>query len=233
MTLELLPVTEADTARIHEIIFQAFESDQLHVLMFPREHASSYEAYMHESLRSKLRDPTITSLKVVDKSLSGDASIVGYARWKFPISNDQHQESTPQESQNSEEPSKSPNVPFPAHANKQLMDFFGSQITKLRGQFVDPTRDFVLDFLATDPAHQGRGVGKVMLKYGLDELDRRGNGGKAYLESTAVGMPVYRKFGFAPLGAIEIPLAEFGIEEGGVFTSVVMGRDAQKAEEVL
>ncbi|KAI9036171.1 GNAT family N-acetyltransferase [Aspergillus affinis] len=233
MALELLPVTEADTARIHEIIFEAFESDPLHILMFPREHASNYKEYMHESLRSKLRDPTTTSLKVVDKTLTGDASIIGYARWKFPIDQDQSQQQTPtsQENQTSEEEKpKSPNVPFPAHANKQLMDFFGSQITKLRGQFVDPSRDFVLDFLATDPKHQGRGVGKVMLKYGLDELDRRGNEAKAYLESTAAGMPVYKKIGFAPLGSIDIPLAEFGIEDGGVYSSIVMGRDAQKVE---
>lgn len=97
---------------------------------------------------------------------------------------------------------------------------------KLRGQFVDPARDFVLEFLATDPRHQGRGIGRIILKYGLDELDRSGSG-KAYLESTAAGMPIYEKYGFEPLGSIEIRLKELGVGDEDVSRSVVMGRNAR------
>lgn len=220
MALELLPVTEADIPRINDIIFQSFESDPLHVLAFPREHASSYNEFMHEFLRSKLPDPNVKSLKVVDPNLSGDASIVGYTRWIFPSGENQQ---TP-----SKETTKtSTTAPFPAQANKQIWDFLGEQTKQVRAQFVDPARDYVLEFLATDPQHQGRGIGKIMLKYGLDELDRRGNGAKAFLEATPFAIPIYKKYGFEPLGSIDVPLAEFGVGDTGLYQCIVMGRDAQ------
>ncbi|PLB53814.1 acyl-CoA N-acyltransferase [Aspergillus steynii IBT 23096] len=233
MALELLPVTEADIPRISDLIFQSFESDYLHVLMFPREHLPSYKEYMHDFLCAKLPDPNVKSLKVIDPSLSGDAAIVGYARWRFPSGETSTPRDTPSgENTTTGKTSTSTSasttaVPFPPHANQPLWDYFGAEIAKLRGVFVDPARDFVLEFLATDPVHQGRGIGKVMLKYGLEELDRRGNGAKAYLEATEVAIPMYRKFGFEALGSINVPLEGFGVGDNGVYTSVVMGRGAR------
>jgi ribosomal protein S18 acetylase RimI-like enzyme len=59
-----------------------------------------------------------------------------------------------------------------------------------------------LAVLATDPAHQGRGVARALLDHVLARCDADGLG--AWLETTdPVNPPIYERFGFATVALIE------------------------------
>jgi GNAT superfamily N-acetyltransferase len=60
-----------------------------------------------------------------------------------------------------------------------------------------------LPLIGVDPAHQGKGLGDVLMSYALARCDREGV--PAYLESTNPrNMSLYRRHGFEPLGAIQV-----------------------------
>lgn len=72
----------------------------------------------------------------------------------------------------------------------------------------------VLEFLATMPAHQGKGIAKVFLEWGLEKADalRR----RVYLEATPAGYPLYLKYGWVPIEEVTLdfePLGGVGTEK--------------------
>jgi ribosomal protein S18 acetylase RimI-like enzyme len=61
---------------------------------------------------------------------------------------------------------------------------------------------YYLEFLGTDPDHQGRGIGSALLQPVLDRCDEEGVG--AYLESSkASNVPFYARHGFAVTRELE------------------------------
>lgn len=56
-----------------------------------------------------------------------------------------------------------------------------------------------LQFLAVHPAHQGQGLGRLLVAHGQERAERHGQG--VYLESTNPrNLPFYRSVGFSPQG---------------------------------
>jgi ribosomal protein S18 acetylase RimI-like enzyme len=61
-----------------------------------------------------------------------------------------------------------------------------------------------LEFIGTDPAHQGKGVGTALLQPMVDRFDEQGL--PAYLESSKqANVPFYGRFGFEVTKRIELP----------------------------
>jgi predicted N-acetyltransferase YhbS len=56
----------------------------------------------------------------------------------------------------------------------------------------------VLDLLQTDPKHQGRGAGSILIRWGLDLADQLRV--PAYLESSPAAHKLYVKHGFRDVG---------------------------------
>lgn len=52
----------------------------------------------------------------------------------------------------------------------------------------------VLDFLATLPQYQGRGVASAIVKWGIEQAEERRTG--IFLEATLDGYALYRKYGW-------------------------------------
>ncbi|QKX61964.1 uncharacterized protein TRUGW13939_09120 [Talaromyces rugulosus] len=77
-----------------------------------------------------------------------------------------------------------------------------------------------LDVLAVDPSHQGQGIGKALLQWGLDEADRLGL--VTFLESTNQGRPLYDKYDFEPTTSDTLDVTPFGLD--GVLTHTGMVR---------
>lgn len=65
-----------------------------------------------------------------------------------------------------------------------------------------------LSLLVTDPDHQRRGAGRMVLKWGEEEAARLGL--TSYLEATEAGRPLYEKHGYVSQGKYEFDLAPFG-----------------------
>ncbi|WP_064681767.1 GNAT family N-acetyltransferase [Rhizobium bangladeshense] len=60
-----------------------------------------------------------------------------------------------------------------------------------------------LPLIGVDPAHQGKGHGDALMEYALARCDR--DHAPAYLESSNPrNIPFYRRYGFEPLGAIQV-----------------------------
>ena len=56
--------------------------------------------------------------------------------------------------------------------------------------------------LAIDPAHQRRGIGKMLLKHGLELAGKAGK--DAFLVATPEGRGLYRSFGFFDVGELAV-----------------------------
>lgn len=74
---------------------------------------------------------------------------------------------------------------------------------------LDGTADSGLDLsvLVVHSAHQGRGVGRQLLSWGLQEATRLGL--PCFLESSAAGKALYDKSGFKVIEAAVVPFDEF------------------------
>jgi GNAT superfamily N-acetyltransferase len=88
------------------------------------------------------------------------------------------------------------------------------------------TRPFVyLDVLFTHPKHHRRGAGAMMIKWGVDLADEFGL--EAYHESSVEARPLYERFGYKVLKAVEFPMADYGRPDLGVDVNCLMYREAQ------
>ena len=59
-----------------------------------------------------------------------------------------------------------------------------------------------LCILGVDPAYQGRGVGKMLVQWGIEQAKAQGKG--IFLTATPVGKPFYKRMGLHDAGAFEI-----------------------------
>jgi GNAT superfamily N-acetyltransferase len=71
--------------------------------------------------------------------------------------------------------------------------------------FVSPVD---LKLLHTDPKHQRRGAGSMLLKWGTAEADRLCL--PAYLESSAEGRILYERHGWREVGKLVVDLRKWG-----------------------
>ena len=79
-----------------------------------------------------------------------------------------------------------------------------------------------LNLLDTLPAHQRRGAGTQLVKWGAAVADQHGL--PSYLEASPAGYQLYRKFGFEDLENIDMDLTRWGVE--GTHRFVCMIRPA-------
>ena len=66
----------------------------------------------------------------------------------------------------------------------------------------------VLHMLFTDPKHQGRGAGTMLVNWGLEEARKRTF--PIYLESSDMGHNLYIKVGFRDLELFEVDMSKWG-----------------------
>lgn len=79
----------------------------------------------------------------------------------------------------------------------------------------------VLEFIATLPQHQGQGVGKALLRWGIERAEAEHR--RIYLEATMEGLPVYEKSGWRALEQVDIDYTRWGGQ--GEQTLTLMVRD--------
>lgn len=64
-----------------------------------------------------------------------------------------------------------------------------------------------LSNLFVDENHQRKGIGASLLEYGLALADERKL--PVYVEATAMGVPLYTKYGFKEVSSFEISLSDY------------------------
>lgn len=91
---------------------------------------------------------------------------------------------------------------LPPKEQRFAQQMFGSmwkrrvEVTKEKADSgAQPPAIFVLDMCAVDPGYQRRGIAKALVRWGLEEAERRG-GLECTTEATSMGKGVYKKEGF-------------------------------------
>ncbi len=75
--------------------------------------------------------------------------------------------------------------------------------------------------LYTDPKHQRRGAGHMLVQWGVNEAARLRL--PMYLESTATGHELYKSCGFRDVEELNVDMTKYGGD--GIHTSWAMRRD--------
>ena len=68
------------------------------------------------------------------------------------------------------------------------------------------TANAVLDLLFTHPDHRRKGIGSLIMQWGLDRADELGL--ESYIEATKEGKPCYEAFGFKAIDKNEFRARE-------------------------
>ena len=103
------------------------------------------------------------------------------------------------------------NIPvLPTGSNLDLQLHMRKHMAACEAKHYNRETDFCVASLATDPAYQGQGLAKQLLKWVTDMADAEGK--RVYLDSTPEGVPVYKKCGFQDVGGFVTMLPRDGTE---------------------
>ncbi|KAB8234149.1 GNAT family N-acetyltransferase [Aspergillus alliaceus] len=108
----------------------------------------------------------------------------------------------------------------PEGINQRVYASFLNMLKAMREKYLEKD-DIVLDYLATDPEQQGKGVGTQLLKWALQKADTLN--ARMYLEASEVGYPLYQKHGWKLVEEIVLDFEPLGGSNKGRY--YIMIRD--------
>ncbi|KAL4780615.1 acyl-CoA N-acyltransferase [Aspergillus varians] len=207
---EIHPVQARDLSEIFTVSEKAFEAINPVVFKTLPLSAKTIELMAASRAEAFGKDPQATSFKAVDPSSGG---IIGVAYWEV------HGEDEVVDKSVEEEVSGGLALDIPERHDDSSIAYYtmlasgkrdvlgipgeGSRVEKLK-------KRVELSSLVVHPDFQGKGIGKELMKWGLEEAERLGL--PLYLESTSAGRPLYEKIGFEPLKEATFDAREFGAD---------------------
>ncbi|KAK7537969.1 acyl-CoA N-acyltransferase [Phyllosticta citricarpa] len=211
MPLELRPMTPADAPIFALVAHEALSTSGMGLACHGRTAHPAYLAHRARRIETAFANPNATMLKVVDTD-DGDRLVAG-AHWEaLPQGRDDAAIARLRE-------------PYAVVAEEEerfgdaQRDFFG-YLYGARARVVGRTPHYLLHLLVTHPDHQGRGAGRLLLRWGFERADAARL--PVYIEATPAGLPVYQKAGFEALERHTFDLTKYGLE--GTETHTVMVR---------
>ncbi|KAF2483301.1 acyl-CoA N-acyltransferase [Neohortaea acidophila] len=187
MEFELRPIEEDDFARVVEIYYIAFADNPLSLATIPRTPASRkfFDAVMGHALKH----PTVYhNIKAVSRS-TGET--VGIGLWIAPKTA-------------MSEASALPDIQPPEGSDVELFNKSFEVWGKRQSELMQDRPFWKLDVLGVLPEYQGRGIGKLLIQYGIDRADEQGI--EAYLDASPKGAPVYERVGFRGSHLVEFEI---------------------------
>ncbi|KAM5384608.1 hypothetical protein ACJZ2D_001353 [Fusarium nematophilum] len=201
MTLHLRAATESDLEGIADVATASFnpDTDAISAHLFPPHLKPRDETYAHAARPWRLARKTdrfhaerTVVMVAVDEALSG--RIVGFSLWERPARGGEHDKPEPP-------PIRPPCATLDHAAFDEMKKVLGGDSAKHFGQ--KGTKDvWHLEMLGVDPNHQRRGIGKMLLKWALEEAEKLGE--DCYLVATPAGLPLYRAIGFEELDVLQL-----------------------------
>ncbi|KAH6628928.1 acyl-CoA N-acyltransferase [Chaetomium tenue] len=201
MSLFLRPAGEDDSPSIGRIGQAAFQHS-LSTTLFPTHLHSKSETgdprldeaqwrAVRTTRRMREGKPTFV---VVEGSEDGDSDgqVVGFAQWELPS---QGTSSAIGAAENEQQD------PCPPSLDKDALRDVFKKMDEMAVAALGSdghSNMWYLMCLAIDPAHQRRGIGKMLLKQGLELAEKAGK--DAFLVATPEGRGLYRSFGFVEVG---------------------------------
>ncbi|KAI6382170.1 hypothetical protein MCOR25_000760 [Pyricularia grisea] len=193
----------ADVPRCFEIVSRAFGTEHGYFeAVFPDHTTPEGRKAGAERLAGALNKPGARLCKVTD---TDTGEILGFAKWDV-------YERLP----TNVGPKDGPKGNYwKDDKAKELSDYFWWEFTRRRWDAVrESGGDIVsLDIMVVDPVHHRRGVGRMLMKYGVDEADRLGV--ESVVEASRMGRFLYENYDFKILEdvLITVPPGQQGTEQ--------------------
>ncbi|KAL1846250.1 hypothetical protein VTK73DRAFT_320 [Phialemonium thermophilum] len=145
--------------------------------------------------------PGMLTTVAVDDALGGE--VVGFAQWLRPVP-PEAAGAEPQTEAEKEAAREAELSRFPPTMDREAYQEFHAMVDK-EAKRIFGERGYkdlwYVAFLAVDPAHQRRGIGRLLLDWGLQRSAAEGR--DVYLISTPAGKSLYLAAGFEDLGGFE------------------------------
>ncbi|KAI9707746.1 MAG: hypothetical protein M1836_000708 [Candelina mexicana] len=211
MPLTISPANPTDLTRILEIQHLVFSGKAFGTVLFPDGYTPSGIATAKTLALSQMTtDASIRRLKVTDSEI--DDEIVGAAQWNI------YQETRPDD-----EWKKGVKIECEDENIREMSMKFMGAIEERRRKWIGGEAHCLLYILCTDPAHQRRGAGKMLVQWGCEEADKLGL--PAYVEASAAGHRLYESCGFEDRE--KVVMGKDLIGEYGPFQYTFMQRPAK------
>jgi len=207
--------TEDDATTLASIMTAAFAaSDASYPLIWPSD-------ALHTEVATKgVFTPVQNQYRLTFKAIHSDSKqIVGFATWTLPEPQKEPELGTNKTSSFEE-------LPVIPGVNMKLWR------EKLLGLREACDRDFVasedmrLNFFFVHPDFQGKGIGRLLLKWGIEKAEELVPRAKIWLSSTPQAMPTYEKNGWVVMERSVVDLGEYGGK--GVYGRAWMVREARE-----
>ncbi|PYH88651.1 acyl-CoA N-acyltransferase [Aspergillus ellipticus CBS 707.79] len=221
MPFSIRYATEQDAPNLANINVASFCHQALWGNLFPGDSTSTStsdsDALPLKTARclNKLVAPQVHVVAAVDDETG---QVLGYARWVIPGAETSVVELSPEGA--AVLAAHDGGKTYPPNVNKFIYERFWEMLKDKYGTYVKED-DFVLEFLATLPEAQGKGVGTALLRWGLERVDAAN--ARVYLEATDDGYALYRKFGWEDLEKMRMDFGALGGQ--GEQTWVAMRRE--------
>ncbi|KAL3465024.1 acyl-CoA N-acyltransferase [Aspergillus heterothallicus] len=217
MGIQIRYATESLASTLADINIKSFAGQGFLANTFPNIADDVILELKRRRYLQKLAHPKTHVVAAIDEDTD---EVVGCARWVFPGS-----EAIIGSQLSSDEVAAEAGaeLALPEGTNRGMYDGF-FQVLKEKGERYCREEDIVLEFLATRPDQQGRGIGKALLHWGMERADKQQR--RIYLEATTPGFPLYAKMGWRSLDKAEIDYTRWGGEGSQVLTLMV--RDPQQ-----
>jgi GNAT superfamily N-acetyltransferase len=211
MPLTVRPLEEADIESSLRVQYAAFRIPGLGTLLSPNpEPSPEFIAGSTQSRLETMRTNTAARFMVVEDTDTN--FVIAGAHWDLFR--------TERTAQQVDELCHKSAPPPEANAAAWTA-FFGHFAESRRKLGTKPIA--ILHTLVTDPKHQKRGAGKLLMQKFVEDIDKVGL--EAYLEASEIGRPLYVKFGFQPIFEKRFDLSNYGAE--GIELNTVMLRPAK------
>lgn len=221
MTLTISHLTDAeveDSVRLQHASFRS--GGGISLVLAPTDEISPSELSSESARRreSLANNPHSHYLKVVDSEIEPEkgGKMIAVAHWDiFPEGP-------------TDEQFEKLCTPYPAPFEegspwtRAWNDFFG-YIARARRQYFPRAPVAFLNLLAVDPAHHRRGVGTMLVRWGVEKADELGLQG--FLEGSRMGAPLYEKFGFRVVHKEHFDCRVYGVGLERDDDNVVMVRE--------
>jgi len=208
--IAIRPVSsQADFLPMAEIENLAFDASPLITLMSGPNVQTCHESRANQHIKSFTTDPSARYVKAVDTSTG---AIVAWAKWTFFVDPDEPPKPWPEE--------------WLDGANVELCTLFSRSIRQKRETAMKGKPYVLMGILVTQPAYRGRGIGSMLLRWGLEQAAEKGL--ECWIDASPMGSGLYKRFGWVAVDRLDFELSKYGGKEGEVDGVVCMVRQPVK-----
>ncbi|KAI1375400.1 putative GNAT family acetyltransferase [Hypoxylon crocopeplum] len=208
MVLEMSPATQADARRIAEIHMAAFEDNAMLRAQFPTNMVrEALQRSVELKASADIDDTNITVLIVRDLhcQCKEKDNVIAFAKWSHPILDTENYVEAP--------------WIWPDGTDEKILAAWTKKTEEAFERAVGAVPCYRLTFIGTDPSHERRGAGSLLVGWGMERS--RADHAPIYLESTLEAAPFYRHLGFAAGETVSLQLSNIHSYVDGLYEEIV------------